>query len=548
MIDKLRQLRTDHLFIQYGLTFYPYQEEISDAILVALLDNLRITAGASEDDVSRLKQIEIAIEVSRQAGKTYAVGHTGDFILTFLPRMFNRPIRIGIFAAQVDQAKISYSIMRNSLRQAKTTLFQVTEEEQRSIAEEESAKKLVMPDGSSAAIAPINKTSQIEGLTLDLIIIDEAQVANDQVVQHSIWPMGKTTNAPRVYIGKAGTQINHFYRLSQRNETIKAYFNEVAPQRRKTYEETGDVRHLIYEQSVRQDIEKQGLDADEIQREYFGKWQIGTGQFVTQDALDALVDKVHNTARIEIFGVDYAGKSDRKQTFHFKKGDCFAGIDTAKHPDTTVVTIIRMCSDDDGNPIMIERTLPDGKTKEYSYKKELLNWMELKGENYQNQFDIIRDFLGNYNVIALAVDSTGQGDFMPDMFEAHTEWSDENSGLYRVKFSAQSKDAMYKNLKVSIQQLLTTLPNLGTKLGDRFRQQMLDLQQEHKGQLLSVHHPDNPDAHDDFPDSWALAEWAFAKYYSSAEPQAVSLQAEQKERHVEKDEDNNTINYWPGLD
>lgn len=530
MIDKLRQLRTDHLFIQYGLTFYPYQEEISDAILIALLDNLRITAGATEDDVARLKQVEIAIEVSRQAGKTYAVGHTGDFILTFLPRMFNRPIRIGIFAAQVDQAKISYGIMRNSLRQAKTTLFQVTDEEQRAIAEEESAKKLVMPDGSSAAIAPINKTSQIEGLTLDLIIIDEAQVANDEVVKHSIWPMGKTTNAPRVYIGKAGTQINHFYRLSQRSETIKAYFNEVAPQRRKTYEETGDVRHLIYEQSVRQDIEKQGEDADEIQREYFGKWQIGTGQFVTIESLEALVDQ------------------GRKQTFHFKKGECFAGIDTAKHPDTTVVTIIRQCADANGKPIMIERLLPDGKTVETSQKKELLNWMELKGENYQNQFDIIRAFLENYNVVALAVDSTGQGDFMPDMFEAHTDWADENSGLYRIKFSAQSKDAMYKNLKVTIQQLLTTLPDLGTKLGDRFRQQMLDLQQEHKGQLLSVHHPDNPDAHDDFPDSWALAEWAFAKYYATAEPQAMSLTPTKKERHVEKDNEDNVTDYWPGSD
>jgi len=523
MLDKIRKLRADHLKSQHGIVFYPYQEQISDAIILALLDNLKITSNASEEEIKRLKQVEIAIEISRQAGKTYAVGHTGEFILTFLPRMFNRPIRIGIFAAQTDQAKISYGIMRNSLRQAKATLFSISGDDEKYIKEEENARKLVMPDGSSAAIAPINKTSQIEGLTLDLIIIDEAQVANDEIVQHSIWPMGKTTNAPRVYIGKAGTQICHFYRLSQTNQTFKAYFNEVAPQRRKTYEQTGDARHLIYEQSVKQDIEKQGEDADEIQREYFGKWQIGTGQFCTMEMLEAIEDK------------------DRKPTYHYKKGECFAGIDTAKHPDTTVVTILR----DTGE--YVERVLPDGKTKEYSRKKEILNWLELKGENYQNQFDIIKDFLNNYNVVALAVDSTGQGDFMPDMFEAHTEWQDENSGLYRVKFSAQSKDAMYKNLKVSIQQLLTTTPKLDTKQGERFRQQMLDLQQEYKGQLLSAHHPDNPDAHDDFCDSWALAEWAFAQYFAGAMPQIFSISNE-KERAVQKNEQDEVENYWPGDD
>lgn len=474
MLDKLRRLRADHLKIQHNLTFYPYQEEISDQILKALLDNLRITAGASELDVKKLKQVEIAIELSRQAGKTYAVGHTCEFILTFLPVMFNRPIRIGIFAAQIDQAKISYGIMRNSLRKAKATLLEVTSEQEQYIKEEENAKKLVMPDGSSAAVAPINLVSQIEGLTLDLIIIDEAQVAKDKIVKHSIWPMGKVTNAPRVYIGKAGTQINHYYRLSQSNGTIKVYFDDVVKQRRKVYEETGNPMHLIYEQSVKSDIEQQGIDADEIQREYFGKWQIGTGQFVAQEDLDKLYEE------------------DRSPAYHHKEMACYAGIDTAKNPDATVVTVLRY------NPEL--------------KKKQVLHWLRMQGDNYKDQFDIIVNFLGNYNIEAIAIDSTGQGDFMPDMFERETSWRDENSGLYRIKFSAVSKDQMYKNLKVSIKEFLTTLPGKDKKHRERFRNEMLDLQQEYKGQLLSVHHPDSPDAHDDYADSWALAEWAYAKY------------------------------------
>lgn len=505
MLEKLKKLRTDHLKIQHNLTFYPYQEEISDQIIKALLDNLRITAGATEEDVKRLKQVEIAIELSRQAGKTYAVGHTCEFILTFLPVMFNRPIRIGIFAAQIDQAKISYGIMRNSLRKAKATLLEVSTEEEKYIKEEENAKKLVMPDGSSAAVAPINLVSQIEGLTLDLIIIDEAQVAKDKIVKHSIWPMGKVTNAPRVYIGKAGTQINHFYRLSQRNDTIKVYFDDVAKQRREVYEKTKDPLHLIYEQSVKSDIAEQGIDADEIQREYFGKWQIGTGNFVTTEELDALYD-------------------DYRCHYQQKEYDCFAGIDTAKNPDSTVVTILRY------NP----------KKK----KKELLNWMELRGDNYQDQFDIIKSFLSNYKVVAIAIDSTGQGDFMPDMFENNTEWSDERSGLYRVKFSAVSKDMIYKNLKVSIKELLTSLPNRDKK-GEKFRQQMLDLQQEYKGQLLSVHHPDDATAHDDYPDSWALAEWAYARWNEDNNV-SISVVSVEKERKVTVNDEGRTTDYWPG--
>lgn len=528
MFDKLRRLREDHLKIHYDLVFYPYQEEVSDAILLALLDNLRITAGASEEEIKKLKQIEIAIEMSRRAGKTESVARTGEFILTFLPTLFSRPIQIGVFAAQVDQAKISYSIMRNGLRKTKQ-LMALSKEDEKFISEEENTRKLVLADGSSAITAPINKTSLIEGIGLDLAIIDEAQEADDEVLKHSIWPMTKTANGPRVYIGKAGTRMNYYYRLCQKNESIKVYFDEVVKQRRETYEKTGDARHLVYEVSVRDDIEKQGIDADEIQREYFGKWQIGTGQFMTMEQLTALETK-------------------RKLTFHFQKGECFAGLDTAKNPDSTVLTIIRNTGE------MVERLMPDGKTKEYLPRKELLNWLELKGENYQTQFDVICEFLKNYNVIALAIDATGQGDWMPDMFQSHTEWQDENSGLYRIKFSAVSKDMMYKNLKVVIQQGLTTLPDLdSSKLGGRFREQMLDLQQEHRGQLLSVHHPDIPGALDDYSDSWCLAEWSFARWYQDNEPQLMTISTSKKEIEIEeridnmiKDEKGHVLEHWPG--
>lgn len=322
--------------------------------------------------------------------------------------------------------------------------------------------------------------------------------------------MGASTNAPRVYIGTAGTQICHFYRLGQAGNALKLYFEDIASQREKKYDETREPMHLIYENTVRQEIVLRGQESDEIQRPYFGKWLIGTGQFTTQEDIEGLVDELRP-----------------RRTFHDKVSECFAGIDTAKHPDSTVVTVLRF-------------------NKETG-KKEIINWLELRGENYQNQYDIIVDFLSKYNVQAIALDSTGQGDFMPDMFEVHSNWRDENTGLYRIKFSQVSKDQLYKNLKVSISELLTTLPGLDTREAGRFKQQMLDLQQEWKGQLLSVQHPDDPNGHDDYPDSWALAEWAFAKW-NETRVSAIVITPKLPERAVVRDGKGKITHHWPGQD
>lgn len=493
MLEKLKKLRADHLWIQHEVVFYPYQEEVSDRILEALIQNLRLTSSATEEEIKKLKLIELPIEFSRQSGKTTAVVYTVEFIMTWLSVYFNRQIHIGIFAPQIEQAKTDFDRLKIALRRVKDMIV-VNEIMEKTIKEQENAKTLVLPDGSSCYIAPVSKTSHPESKTLDLMIFEESQDLDDKIVKESIWPIGASTNAPRIYIGTAGTSIKYFYRLGQQGKALKLYFDDIVAQRRVVYLSTGDAKHLIYEQTIKQEIELHGLDSDEIQRPYFGKWLIGTGNFTTEEDLDKLY-------------------GDYRCHYQQKEYDCFAGIDTAKNPDSTVVTVIRY------NPKL--------------GKKELLNWCELRGENYQDQFDIIKSFLGNYKVVAVAIDSTGQGDFMPDMFENNTEWADERSGLYRIKFSAVSKDLIYKNLKVSIKELLTTLPKIDKK-GEKFRQQMLDLQQEYKGQLLSVSHPDDANAHDDYPDSWALAEWAYARYNEDNNASISIVSSEKQQRNPDK--------------
>ncbi len=504
MLDKIRKLRKEYLKNVHDTYFYPYQEVISDRIIQALLENLRITSNATEEDIKKLRRHEIPIEISRQAGKTTAVVHTIDFIMVILTELFKRRITIGIFAPQREQAKTDFDRLKECLYRSQPLVSSRFEDKE--YKEESNATTLVLPNGSSCYIFPVTKTSKPESKSLDIIIFEESQDLEDRIVKEQIIPMGANTNAPMVYIGTAGTRICYFYRLGQGNEAIKLYFDEIAPQRRKIFEETQDARHLVYQRTIEQEIELRGRDSDEIARPYFGKWLIGTGQFVTQEDLDAITD-------------------DRLPTFHEKQNECFVGIDVAKSPDSTVVMMLRY-------------------NKEKA-KKEIINWIELMGENYVNQIDIIIEFMKNYNVVAIAVDSTGVGDPIADMLKNRTEFADENSGLYAVKFSAVSKDNMYRNLKISIKELLTTLPKLDTKKGVKFRQQMLDLQQEYKGQLLSVHHPDATDARDDYADAWALAEWAYAKYNEGQAEVSFIQMVDPKERQVAKDDEGNITDYWP---
>lgn len=183
--------------------------------------------------------------------------------------------------------------------------------------------------------------------------------------------------------------------------------------------------------------------------------------------------------------------------------------------------------------------------------KKLLAWLSLGGENYVSQCEIIKAWLlqmqrehhtktlyvgidvakhpdetvvtvladrmtGRGLIRCIAIDSTGIGDFMPDWFERNFR-----SYVMRVKFSAQQKDAMYKNLKTCIQMKGTELPIMDTDESRLFFKQMVELQMERKGELIVVHHPPGK-YHDDYPDSWALAEYGYSFINGippSAEPQ-----------------------------
>lgn len=190
--------------------------------------------------------------------------------------------------------------------------------------------------------------------------------------------------------------------------------------------------------------------------------------------------------------------------------------------------------------------------------KELVFWMDLFGDNYIDQCETLvhqikalerahtghslylgldtakitdgtvltalkdkrRDLRGG--VKAISIDVTN-GDFVADWFERNT-----NYYVIKVKFSRPSKSLMFTNLQVVIANRMTTLPVF--KVNDeyvseeaaRFETQTLGLEKQLKGDLLVVSHPegscdrgnheyDECPYHDDYPDSWMLAEQAYVE-------------------------------------
>lgn len=188
--------------------------------------------------------------------------------------------------------------------------------------------------------------------------------------------------------------------------------------------------------------------------------------------------------------------------------------------------------------------------------KTLITHLDFVGENYIDQCEMIKDWLvtliktnpnrnfyvgidsgkitdhtivtilkenelsSNGGIKAIAIDATGAGDFMPDWFEKNTKWY-----IHRVKFSRGTKSVMYKNLQVVINEKLTTLPvflvekEFASEEWKRWYKQTIGLQKQIIGEMMVVGHPpgscnsshdyDTCSHHDDYPDSWALAELAY---------------------------------------
>ncbi len=479
---KIFKLRDNFVLETQNRKLYSYQKRLSNKIIKSVLLNEGQT---------------FAAEYTRQSGKTTIVTDTVVFLLLFffqLCKKFNLDnmgfFNIGFFAPQQQQARTAFDMVRDYLRKCKDMGFDYSFSEFNAdtinIKSKNYGDRMVYC--FTAAV-----TSHPESKTLNLIIYDESQDLNDKQVDKSIAPMGAQTNATEVFIGVAGYQRCKFWRhieeLTEYNKIIIPV-DMALKERRERYEKDGNIIHLNYQKHIDKRKREIREDSDEYRTQYLLQWILERGQFITYEALMKLEK-------------DYVIKEE-----YSRIETLYGGIDWGKMHDSTWFTVI----DEEGR---------------------IIAWYEFFGDDYASQIEDICHIIGKrfLGLKTIHCDATATQDMAVDMLTAKLRDYRLQARVVGVKFSATSKDEMYKNLLrlmlptikngQLIEEAKVMFPIIEEDCKDEIKKQMrmskekfisqfLELQKEIKtGGRWDVHHPEGPMYHDDAPDSLSLACMAF---------------------------------------
>lgn len=464
--------------------FYPYQEQFAKRVIRSVITN---------------DGEEITALYARQSGKTETIARVTAGLMIILPllanmpmfaadkrlQMFKRGFWVGIFAPITRQAQLCYNRIRGFLMSEKG----------RSILEDpdinlefdtNNGQTVALTNGSHVTAISASDGSNIEGESFMLLILDECQDISNYKIRKSIHPMGAAYNATIVKIGTPTTFKGDFYEAIQRNK--EAY--EKGRKRKNHFEYNYKVvqkYNPLYAKYIEAEKWRLGEDSDEFQMAYNLKWILERGMFISHETLESLMNS--NLGRV----------------FHDKNHVHVAGIDVGKSHDSTVVTVLEV---DWENPVIVEHAKNISETEDYvAYHKVLKDWLEIQGDNHEEQYYEIMDFLKNFNLARVVVDGTGMGSPVADRLAANLDCE-----VIPYVLNMASKSDLYKHLNTEIKAKRIEIPgDDGTRDSIEFRhfqQQMEDLQKYYSGSHMVVHHPDEKDAHDDYPDSLALACWA----------------------------------------
>lgn len=304
-------------------------------------------------------------------------------------------------------------------------------------------------------------------------------IANNMVSSNSIHPMGASTNATLIKIGTPNTKKSSFYDTIRRN--IRAQQEYGAKQNHFQFDYKTVMKYNPrYRKYIEKEMERMGYDSDEFRMAYRLHFILERGMFVTEDVLKEC----------------YNEKLQLKES---SAEPCVAGIDVGKGEDSTVVTVLELDWDNAYKNEVTGHVHP---------LKKIIGWLELSGDDHEVQFYKILEFLSNYNIQTLFIDSTGKGDAVADRFvyalpHVHVE---------PYSFSRPSKSEMWKALHREILAKRIQIPyhsrTRRLRTFKRFEAQMLDLEKDYVGQHMVCQHPDVKGAHDDYCDSLGLANLA----------------------------------------
>jgi len=419
-----------------------------------------------------------------ESGKSETVADTVATLMILLPRLaklypdllgkFKDGVWVGLFAPTESQAETLFgrAVTRLTSERAVDIMGDVEIDDSAVRVGGVTRQIKLKKSGSTITMMTANPRAKIESKSFHLIVIDECQEADDFVVSKSISPMLAYYAGTMVKTGTPTTSKNNFYRsiqLNRRRQTTKG-------NRQNHFQwDWKDVAKFNpnYEKFIRKEMLRIGEESDEFQMSYNCKWLLERGMFITSSIMDELGDTSQELVKV------------------WHKTPVVVGIDPARKTDSTVVTVV-----------WVDWDRPD----EFGYfDHRILNWLEMQGDDWEEQYYQIVNFLSNYDVLAIGVDANGVGDAVAQRLKLLLPRAEVMS----LTSSPSEQSKRWKHLQALVQRKMIAWPahakTRRLRTWKRFYQQMVDAEVQYKGPNFLVAAPDESYAHDDFVDSLSIA-------------------------------------------
>jgi hypothetical protein len=465
LTDKIYQF----MVVLVGHELHSYQQPLSRRIIESILIN-------DGEEVTAL--------ASRQSGKTETVADTLAALMIILPLLsklypdllgrFKDGLWVGMFAPTESQAETLFgrAVSRLTSERALEVMAdpEIDDEAKRvgGVTRTIKLKRL----GSYITMMTANPRAKIESKSFHVIVIDECQEADDFVVSKSISPMLAYYAGTMIKTGTPTTTKNNFYRAIQLNKRRQTGRGARQNHFQWDWKDVSKVNDN-YAKFIKKEMLRIGEDSDEFQMSYNCKWLLDRGMFVTQGLMDEL------------------GDTSQQLVTSWHQTPVVVGIDPARKLDSTVVTVV-----------WVDWDRPD----EFGYyDHRILNWLEIQGEDWEEQYFQIVSFLSNYDVLAIGVDANGVGDAVAQRLKILIPRAE----VIPLTSSQKEQSTRYKHLQALMQRRMLGYPahakTRRLRIWKRFMQQMVDAEIKYKGNQFTVEAPDEAHAHDDFVDSLSLA-------------------------------------------
>jgi hypothetical protein len=461
--------------IEFSFHLYAYQRRVAEACLRSLL----------------VEPQDVAIKIARQSGKTESVTLLLRFLIIFHRLLTGDPLMCGIASPKGEQAKTDVDRVKKSVSLMRAR-WQVEDREFNAATVRAYRHDNLHAEIFKFSLAP---TTSNESKTINLLIVEEAHLADDAKRSNELDPMLASTGGVTWMIGVGCTRLCDYYRACRGEVpgtvTIVVPVDEVIRDRRLKYEQTGDDRHLEYERAFTRELRKKGKNNPELRRNYYLEDQVEAGNFVSRE-------RFTGCARPEW---------QRKDGILIPVDDLTLAIDWGRVSDSTWVGVMTRSFDllamwkipRERYERQIDQILTELRMPRKCLKRvpDGGGWREVEEEF--TYFDRITTVRG---------DSTGLGDFPMEYLQTHAGLPMGEESL--VKFTLESKNEMYTTLEAAIFRDAGDPLRLsywaGDPLAGELEEQTTTLLREYKTdrQLLSPRAPEVPGAHDDAPTMLAL--------------------------------------------